>query len=155
MINITIVIFLLLIVSITIIFIIDFYVFLLNATSIIIIVFFSSFFFSLSSSFNVLYHLKHCHVVMSSFTIIISYISSSSSPSPTSSSSPSSSYGMWIYSSPCTISLMDMLFISADRIYLHPDSPSSGAHWMKQDIVFNKLKLTNNKSHSGGNVSKR
>ncbi|XP_052761830.1 T-box protein 1-like [Mya arenaria] len=38
------------------------------------------------------------------------------------------------------------------RIYLHPDSPNTGAHWMKQDIIFNKLKLTNNKSNSNGQI---
>ncbi|CAG2206319.1 TBR1 [Mytilus edulis] len=38
------------------------------------------------------------------------------------------------------------------KVYLHPDSPSSGAHWMKQDIVFSKLKLTNNKNNPGGHV---
>ncbi|XP_014663746.1 PREDICTED: eomesodermin homolog isoform X2 [Priapulus caudatus] len=32
------------------------------------------------------------------------------------------------------------------RVYLHPDSPNSGTHWMRQDIVFSKLKLTNNKA---------
>lgn len=31
------------------------------------------------------------------------------------------------------------------RIYMHPDSPNSGRHWMKQEIQFMKLKLTNNK----------
>ena len=40
------------------------------------------------------------------------------------------------------------------RVYLHPDSPNSGAHWMKQDIVFSKLKLTNNKNAESGQVSK-
>lgn len=39
------------------------------------------------------------------------------------------------------------------RVYLHPDSPNCGAHWMKQDIVFSKLKLTNNKSCDQGFVS--
>ncbi|XP_061181112.1 uncharacterized protein LOC133189726 [Saccostrea echinata] len=39
------------------------------------------------------------------------------------------------------------------RVYLHPDSPSSGAHWMKQDIVFGKLKLTNNRAVDQGQVS--
>ncbi|KAH3713119.1 hypothetical protein DPMN_072885 [Dreissena polymorpha] len=39
------------------------------------------------------------------------------------------------------------------RVYLHPDSPNSGAHWMKQDIVFSKLKLTNNKNAETGQVS--
>ncbi|XP_076236442.1 T-box transcription factor TBX6 [Calliopsis andreniformis] len=30
------------------------------------------------------------------------------------------------------------------RIYLHPDSPATGAHWMQHPVNFNKLKLTNN-----------
>ncbi|XP_041362119.1 T-box brain protein 1-like [Gigantopelta aegis] len=38
------------------------------------------------------------------------------------------------------------------RVYLHPDSPNRGSHWMKQDIVFGKLKLTNNKSMDTGHV---
>ncbi|KAK3594837.1 hypothetical protein CHS0354_002888 [Potamilus streckersoni] len=38
------------------------------------------------------------------------------------------------------------------RVYLHPDSPNTGAHWMKQDIVFGKLKLSNNKSNESGHV---
>ncbi|XP_062576802.1 T-box protein 1-like isoform X2 [Saccostrea cucullata] len=38
------------------------------------------------------------------------------------------------------------------RVYLHPDSPSSGAHWMKQDIVFGKLKLTNNRAVDQGQI---
>ena len=38
-------------------------------------------------------------------------------------------------------------------MYLHPDSPNSGRHWMKQDIVFNKLKLTNNKNSVAGQVN--
>lgn len=42
---------------------------------------------------------------------------------------------------------------SDGRVYLHPDSPSSGAHWMKQDIVFGKLKLTNNRALDQGQVS--
>ncbi|XP_029429839.1 T-box transcription factor TBX21 [Rhinatrema bivittatum] len=32
-----------------------------------------------------------------------------------------------------------------NRIYMHPDSPNTGAHWMRQEISFGKLKLTNNK----------
>lgn len=33
-----------------------------------------------------------------------------------------------------------------DHVYLHPDSPNSGVHWMRNDkISFSKLKLTNNK----------
>ncbi|XP_064596714.1 T-box brain protein 1-like [Liolophura sinensis] len=38
------------------------------------------------------------------------------------------------------------------RVYLHPDSPNTGAHWMKQDIVFGKLKLTNNKNNDQGHI---
>lgn len=44
-------------------------------------------------------------------------------------------------------------FLSDGRVYLHPDSPNTGSHWMKQDIAFNKLKLTNNKSCNQGFVS--
>ncbi|XP_072037660.1 T-box protein 1-like [Amphiura filiformis] len=40
----------------------------------------------------------------------------------------------------------------ATNIYLHPDSPNTGDHWMKQDIVFSKLKLTNNKGKDNGHV---
>ena len=32
------------------------------------------------------------------------------------------------------------------RIYLHSRSPKRGQHWMQQDIVFDKLKLTNNRA---------
>ncbi|XP_073428567.1 T-box transcription factor TBX21 [Dendrobates tinctorius] len=35
-----------------------------------------------------------------------------------------------------------------NRIYHHPDSPNTGAHWMRQDVTFSKLKLTNNKGAS-------
>uniref|UniRef100_A0A8D0LC77 T-box transcription factor TBX21 n=1 Tax=Sphenodon punctatus TaxID=8508 RepID=A0A8D0LC77_SPHPU len=35
-----------------------------------------------------------------------------------------------------------------NRIYMHPDSPNTGAHWMRQEISFGKLKLTNNKGAS-------
>ncbi|XP_077595280.1 T-box transcription factor TBX21 isoform X1 [Stigmatopora nigra] len=31
------------------------------------------------------------------------------------------------------------------RMYVHPDSPNTGAHWMRQEVSFSKLKLTNNK----------
>lgn len=44
-------------------------------------------------------------------------------------------------------------FNSDGRVYLHPDSPNTGTHWMKQDIVFSKLKLTNNKTCDQGFVS--
>ncbi|KAK7887175.1 hypothetical protein WMY93_026796 [Mugilogobius chulae] len=32
-----------------------------------------------------------------------------------------------------------------NKIYIHPESPNTGAHWMRQEISFSKLKLTNNK----------
>jgi hypothetical protein len=36
-----------------------------------------------------------------------------------------------------------------DHLYLHPDSPNSGSHWMRNEkISFAKLKLTNNKQLS-------
>ena len=30
------------------------------------------------------------------------------------------------------------------RLYFHPDGPATGSHWMKHDISFHKVKLTNN-----------
>lgn len=41
------------------------------------------------------------------------------------------------------------------RLYIHPDSPASGAHWMKQSLSFHKLKLTNNNLDQNGHVSVR
>nr|ACV88662.1 T-brain transcription factor [Scaphechinus mirabilis] len=38
------------------------------------------------------------------------------------------------------------------NVYLHPDSPSQGVHWMHQDIVFSKLKLTNYRGKDNGFV---
>lgn len=35
------------------------------------------------------------------------------------------------------------------RIYLHPDSPNTGTHWMKNEIAFSKIKLTNNRAAPG------
>ncbi|XP_052421990.1 T-box brain protein 1 isoform X2 [Carassius gibelio] len=35
--------------------------------------------------------------------------------------------------------------VTGNRVYMHPDSPNTGAHWMRQEISFGKLKLTNNK----------
>lgn len=40
--------------------------------------------------------------------------------------------------------------ISPPRFHLHPDSPASGATWMKQVISFDKLKLTNNQLDENG-----
>ena len=39
------------------------------------------------------------------------------------------------------------------RIHVHPDSPAKGAHWMKQVVSFDKLKLTNNLLDDNGYVS--
>ncbi|XP_024913323.1 T-box transcription factor TBX21 [Cynoglossus semilaevis] len=39
-----------------------------------------------------------------------------------------------------------------NRTYMHPDSPNTGAHWMRQEVSFSKMKLTNNKG-STNNVS--
>lgn len=39
-------------------------------------------------------------------------------------------------------------------VYIHPDSPNFGAHWMKQPIVFSKVKLTN-KQNGNGQVRKK
>ena len=39
--------------------------------------------------------------------------------------------------------------------YLHPDSPNSGAFWMRHGVSFRKLKITNNKEKPGGNVSSK
>lgn len=42
---------------------------------------------------------------------------------------------------------------SAQRMYIHPDSPALGSHWQTQPIIFNKVKLTNNTLDSNGHVS--
>lgn len=39
-------------------------------------------------------------------------------------------------------------------VYIHPDSPNFGAHWMKAAVSFNKVKLTN-KLNGGGQVGRR
>ncbi|XP_011155982.2 T-box transcription factor TBX3 [Solenopsis invicta] len=38
------------------------------------------------------------------------------------------------------------------RIYVHPDSPATGEHWLNSAISFNKLKLTNNINDRHTNV---
>eukprot|EP00795_Rhopilema_esculentum_P013434 gene13434-4305_t len=38
------------------------------------------------------------------------------------------------------------------RLYIHPDSPSTGAQWMKQVIAFHKVKLTNSTMDSQGHI---
>ncbi|KAL2736133.1 T-box transcription factor TBX1 [Vespula maculifrons] len=42
--------------------------------------------------------------------------------------------------------------VSPPRIHMHPDSPASGAHWMKQPVSFDKLKLTNNQLDDNGHI---
>ena len=38
------------------------------------------------------------------------------------------------------------------RLFIHPDSPATGAQWMKHDISFQKVKLTNNTLDQNGHV---
>jgi len=39
------------------------------------------------------------------------------------------------------------------RMFIHPDSPASGEHWMnKSGVSFHKVKLTNNVTDSNGHV---
>ncbi|XP_043282026.1 T-box protein 2-like [Venturia canescens] len=38
------------------------------------------------------------------------------------------------------------------RVYLHPDSPATGHHWMQHPVSFGKLKLTNNAVDHHNNV---
>lgn len=42
----------------------------------------------------------------------------------------------------------------AKPLYIHPDSPSTGAQWMQKTISFHKMKLTNNIADKHGYVSK-
>ena len=37
---------------------------------------------------------------------------------------------------------------SASKIYVHPESPNYGSHWMKNVIAFSKVKLTNKESNN-------
>lgn len=39
------------------------------------------------------------------------------------------------------------------RFFIHPDSPATGTQWMKHDISFQKVKLTNNNLDQNGHVS--
>jgi hypothetical protein len=39
------------------------------------------------------------------------------------------------------------------RVHVHPDSPNTGEHWMKQMVSFDRLKLTNNIMDKQGHVS--
>lgn len=44
------------------------------------------------------------------------------------------------------------LVLPGNRMYMHPDSPNTGAHWMRQEVSFSKLKLTNNKGSSNNSA---
>lgn len=39
------------------------------------------------------------------------------------------------------------------QVYVHPDSPNFGTHWMKNPIVFSKVKLTNKETSNSQVVS--
>ena len=39
------------------------------------------------------------------------------------------------------------------KVYVHPDSPNFGSHWMKNPIVFSKVKLTNKETSNNQVVS--
>lgn len=43
-------------------------------------------------------------------------------------------------------------FSPGNKVYVHPESPNTGAHWMRQEISFGKLKLTNNKGANNNNA---
>lgn len=58
----------------------------------------------------------------------------------------------------CPLSVFRMVAGKAEpampgRLYVHPDSPATGAHWMRQLVSFQKLKLTNNHLDPFGHVS--
>lgn len=38
------------------------------------------------------------------------------------------------------------------RLYVHPDSPASGAQWMRHPVQFQKVKLTNNNLDQQGHI---
>lgn len=42
-----------------------------------------------------------------------------------------------------------------DRVYIHPDSPATGAHWMRQPVSFHRVKLTNSTLDPHGHVRPR
>jgi hypothetical protein len=42
--------------------------------------------------------------------------------------------------------------VDPPSVYVHPESPARGLHWMKQTVVFDKVKLTNNETNPGGQV---
>lgn len=51
--------------------------------------------------------------------------------------------------------LLCYCFLLGNKMYVHPESPNTGAHWMRQEISFGKLKLTNNKGANNNNTQVR
>ena len=45
-----------------------------------------------------------------------------------------------------------MVVLFVNRYYIHPDSPQTGAQWMKQSILFNKVKITNSPMQNPNHV---
>lgn len=48
--------------------------------------------------------------------------------------------------------MFPFVFLLGNKMYVHPESPNTGSHWMRQEISFGKLKLTNNKGASSNNT---
>ncbi|PAV82138.1 hypothetical protein WR25_01317 [Diploscapter pachys] len=38
------------------------------------------------------------------------------------------------------------------RVFVHPDSPANGLHWMRSSVSFDKIKLTNNQLDQSGHI---
>lgn len=49
--------------------------------------------------------------------------------------------------------IQNIIYYLVSSVYIHPDSPNTGAHFMKQDLTFMKMKLTNNKTPETGQVN--
>ena len=39
--------------------------------------------------------------------------------------------------------------VHTQQVYVHPDSPNFGAHWMEDIVAFSKIKLTNKQRGNG------
>jgi T-box protein 1 len=60
--------------------------------------------------------------------------------------------GKWVPCGPSQVLNSSPSSNSTSFIYVHPDSPNTGSHWMKNEIIFGKVKLTNDKSIAEGNI---
>ncbi|XP_054258775.1 T-box transcription factor mls-1-like [Macrosteles quadrilineatus] len=58
-----------------------------------------------------------------------------------------SSGGSWM-----TVGTAEPQMPSSARVYIHPDSPATAAHWSGQQVLFNRVKLTNNNLDRSGNI---